>query len=98
MNIIAREMTISEKHKFVFVEVGSTGSTAIRNVLNQYRDVKVEVSNGYHYNVDSEKNPAHIAIWALENELPLETFYKFAFFSGNLKPSVTVTRLQIKIF
>lgn len=73
-------MTISEKHKFVFVEVGSTGSTAIRNVLNQYRDVKVEVSEGYHYSVDSEENPAHIAIWALSNDLPIDSFYKFAFF------------------
>ena len=73
-------MTISDSKKFIFVEVGSAGSTAIRNVLNKYRDVKVEVLEGLNYSVDTEENPSHIPLWGLANNINTQDFYKFAFF------------------
>lgn len=73
-------MTISDSKKFIFVEVGSTGSTAIRNVLDKYRDIKVKVDENYYHGIDKFGNPAHIAIWALKNELDINEYYKFAFF------------------
>jgi len=82
-------MTISKAKKFIFVEVGSTGSTAIRNALGNYRDTKVEVLEGYHFSKDQDNNPAHVAIWALGNNIKMEEYYKFAFFRNPWEVAVS---------
>jgi len=82
-------MTISHKNKFIFVEVGSTGSTAIRKVLNKYRDTVVEVIDGFFFSKDEHNNPSHIPIWALKNELNLESYFKFAFFRNPWEVAVS---------
>lgn len=82
-------MTISDGKKFIFVEVGSSASTAIRNVLNKYRDVKVSVIDGFNFNRDQEDNPSHIPIWALNNKLDIHEFYKFAFFRNPWEVAVS---------
>jgi hypothetical protein len=82
-------MTVSEKQKFIFVEVGSTGSTSIRNALRQYRDTRIEVIEDYYFSKDADNNPAHIAIWALKSGLSLDEYYKFAFFRNPWEVAVS---------
>lgn len=82
-------MTISDSKKFIFVEVGSTGSTAIRRVLNKYRDVKVKVVEGFNHSVDAEDNPSHIPLWGLSNDIEIRDFYKFAFFRNPWEVAVS---------
>jgi hypothetical protein len=82
-------MTISQKQKFIFVEVGSTGSTAIRKNLRKYRDTRVDVIDGYNCSKDADGNFAHVAIWALKNPLDIEEYYKFAFFRNPWEVAVS---------
>jgi hypothetical protein len=82
-------VTISEKQKFIFVEVGSTGSTSIRNVLKKYQDIRLRVKEGYYFGKDSHGNPSHVALWALGNNLNLDEYYKFAFFRNPWEVAVS---------
>lgn len=82
-------MTISDKYKFIFVEVGSTGSTAIRRQLKPLQDTKIIVQDGFNHSLDSDGNAAHIPIWALKNDLPTEEFFKFGFFRNPWEVAVS---------
>jgi len=84
-----KEMTISEKYKFIFVEVGSSASTAIRNALNQYRDTKVNVIDEFPFGIDHNANVAHLPIWTLKNDINTNEYFKFAFFRNPWEVAVS---------
>ena len=69
-------MRISHKHKFIFIAVPKTGSVSIRNILDEYSDIRYDNFNN--------KNP-HATIWDVKKELfvndtkKFNSYFKFAF-------------------
>jgi hypothetical protein len=73
-------MIISENKKFMYVDVPKTGSTSIKSVLSEFRDLKTLVKEGFSYSYDFGGNLGHVAMGAIDNKLNFDEFYKFGFF------------------
>ena len=88
-------MRISHKHKFVFIAVMKTGSTSVRNTLNDYSDIisNSDKNSPYTHHTNVRKLEKHFD----EKNWNWDDYFKFSFVRNPWDRTISVYKYLLKL-